>query len=51
MTTILYFRAQGKVSARYKLEGACAYGRQSGWNIQIIDPGMSEQKAADLVQF
>ena len=49
--TVLYFQASGKVSARQKLEGVYACGREHGWNVQVIEPGASERKAAELVEF
>ena len=51
MTTILYFQGTGKVPARQKLEGIYAYGRKHGWDVQIIESGASERKAAELVEF
>ncbi|MBQ0032788.1 MAG: hypothetical protein KBT68_08305, partial [bacterium] len=51
MKTILLFQATEKVSARQKLEGVYAYGREHGWNVQVIEPGASERKAAELVAF
>ena len=51
MTTILYFQSAGKVSARQKLEGVYAYGREHEWNVQVIEPGVTERKAAELVKF
>lgn len=49
--TVLYFQASGKVSARQKLEGVYAYGREHEWNVQVIEPGASERKATELVGF
>ena len=51
MNTILYFQSVGKVSARQKLEGVYAYGREHGWNVQVIEPDVAERKAKDLVRF
>ena len=51
MMMVLYFQASGKVAARQKLEGVYAYGREHGWDVQVIEPGASERKAADLVHF
>ena len=51
MVTILYFQASGKVSARHKLEGVYACGRDCGWNVQVAEPGTSERKAAELAEF
>ena len=51
METVLYFQSAGKVSARQKLEGVYAYGREHEWNVQVIEPGTSERKAAELVGF
>ena len=51
METVLYFQSAGKVSARQKLEGVYAYGREHEWNVQVIEPGASERKAAELVGF
>ena len=36
---------------RQKLEGVYAYGREHGWNVQVIEPGASERKAAELIEF
>ena len=49
--TVLYFQGTGKVPARQKLEGVYAYGRDHGWNVQVIEPGASERKAAELIEF
>lgn len=49
--TILYFQANGKISARHKLEGVYAYGRRHGWDVQVFEPCVSERKAAELVRF
>ena len=49
--TILYFQANGKISARQKLEGVYAYGRRHGWDVQVFEPCVSERKAAELVRF
>ena len=51
MTTVLYFQASGKVSARQKLEGVYAYGRDRGWDVQVVEPETSERKAAELAEF
>ena len=51
MRMVLYFQSAGKVSARQKLEGVYAYGREHGWDVQVIEHGASERKAADLVHF
>ena len=51
METILYFQATGKVSARQKLEGVYAYGRDHDWDVQVVDPGVSARKASELVEF
>ena len=51
MKTILYFQASGKISARQKLEGVYAFGREHGWNVLVIEPGASERKEAELVGF
>ena len=51
MIRILYFQATGKVSAQQKLEGAYAYAHAHGWDIQVIDPGATSRKAAELVRF
>ena len=51
MKTVLYFQATGKVSARQKLEGVYAYGREHGWNVQVIESGVSERKATELARF
>ena len=51
MKTVLYFQASGKVSARQKLEGVYAYGREHGWNVQVIEPIVSTRKATELVEF
>ena len=51
MRTILYFQATGKDSARQKLEGVYAYGRERDWDVQVIEPGASERKATELVRF
>lgn len=51
MQRILYFQATGKTSARQKLEGVYAYGREHGWDVQVIDPGTSSQKAKELAEF
>ena len=49
--TILYFQADGRISARQKLEGVYAHGHQYGWDVQVIEPGASERKAAELIEF
>ena len=51
MKTVLYFQATGKVSARQKLEGVYAYGREHGWSVQVIESCVSERKAAELARF
>ena len=51
MTTVLYFQATGRVSARQKLEGVYAYGRDHGWDVQVIEPGATGHKATELVRF
>lgn len=51
MTTILYFPSTGKVAVRQKLEGVYAGGREYGWNVQVVEPGLSERKARELVRF
>ena len=51
MKRILYFQATLKVSARQKLEGAYSYGRDHGWDVQVIESGASERKAKELVAF
>ena len=51
MTTVLYFQATGRVSARQKLEGVYASGRESGWDVQVAEPGVTERKAMELVRF
>ena len=51
MTTVLYFQASGKVSARQKLEGVYVYGRDHGWDVQVVEPETSERKAAELAEF
>lgn len=51
MTRILYFQATDKSSARQKLKGVHAYGHAHGWDVQVIEPGADERKAANLVDF
>ena len=51
MKQILYFQSAGKAAARQKLEGVYAYGRKHGWDVQVIEPGATERKAAELVRF
>lgn len=51
MRMILYFQASGKLAARQKLAGVYAGGRAYGWNVQVIEPGASERKAAKLAAF
>ena len=51
MKTVLYFQATGKVSARQKLEGVYSGSRRFGWNVQVVEPGTTERKAAELVRF
>ena len=51
VNTVLYFQASGKVSARQKLEGVYVYGREHGWDVQVIEPGVAEHKTEDLVRF
>ena len=48
---VLYFQATGKVSARQKLEGVYSGSRRFGWNVQVVEPGTTERKAAELVRF
>lgn len=51
MKTVLYFQAKGNVSARQKLEGVYAYGREHGWEVQVVDPVSSAGKVAKLLAF
>ena len=51
MKRILYFQATGKISARQKLEGVYAYGRNHAWDVQVIDPGTPARKAKELAEF
>ena len=51
MRTVLYFQATGKASARQKLEGVYAYGREHGWDVQVIESGVTARKATELVRF
>ena len=49
--TVLYFQATGKTSARQKLEGVYAYGREHNWSVQVIEPDATARKATELVRF
>ena len=51
MKNILYFQATDTVSARQKLEGSYDFGRLHGWNVQVVEPGSNERKAAELARF
>lgn len=51
MRTILYFQSIGKTAATRKLEGVFSFARTHDWNVQVIDPGSTEHRAAELVKF
>ena len=52
MKTILYLQSTGKISVREKLTGFYRAARNHpDWNVQVIEPGLSERQVGQLLEF
>ena len=51
MKTILYFQSTGKIAARQKLEGVYGYAKAHDVDVQVIEPSVTERRAAMLLEF